>query len=73
MGLIFNRGGLQTRVHSETPPLESDSENVNNMAAATSETCANVKTPGKKSSSKSRSSSSASKNKSTKSKVSSEW
>ena len=50
--------------------LESDSENVNNMAAATSDTCANVKTPSKKSSSKSRSSTSASKNKSTKSKVS---
>ena len=28
--------------------LESDSENVNNMAAATSDTCANVKTPSKK-------------------------
>ena len=50
--------------------LESDSENVNNMAAASSDTCANVKTPSKKSSSKSRSSTSASKNKSTKSKVS---
>ena len=50
--------------------LESDSGNVNNMAAATSDTCANVKTPSKKSSSKSRSSTSASKNKSTKSKVS---
>ena len=45
--------------------LESDSENVNNMAAATSDTCANVKTLSKKSSSKSRSSTSASKNKST--------
>ena len=50
--------------------LESDSENVNNMAAATSDTCANVKTQYEKSSSKSRSSTSASKNKSTKSKVS---
>ena len=50
--------------------LESDSENVNNMAAASSDTCAHVKTPSKKSSSKSRSSTSASKNKSTKSKVS---